>query len=44
MKAVVVVPIGTRGAVVFGADKVRPMQGADFGWLTALCDRVDAAI
>jgi len=42
-QAIIVVPIaGPRGgAVVFGADKVRPLTGKDFGWLTALCNRLE---
>ncbi len=36
----VAVPVGDKGVAVFGADKVRPMTGTDFGWLTAICDRL----
>lgn len=43
-QAVVVVPVGRNGAVVFGADKVRPMTGVDFGWLTAICNRLGAQL
>ena len=33
-------PFGKHGALVLGANKVRPMTANDFGWVQAVADRL----
>lgn len=39
-QAVIVQPVGDRGAVILGADKPRPLTKEDFGWLQAIADKL----
>lgn len=40
VKSIVIVPAGTNGVVILGADRPRPLTGSDFGWLQAVSDRL----
>mmetsp|Transcript_9491 Transcript_9491/g.28655 ORF Transcript_9491/g.28655 Transcript_9491/m.28655 type:complete len:235 (+) Transcript_9491:171-875(+) len=39
-QAVLVQPVGNRGALILGANKVRPLTPVDFGWIAAICDHI----
>lgn len=43
VQAVIIQPISSTRAFILGADKPRPLTGADFGWVQAVANRLGDA-